>query len=57
MGEIREKMCEWEKKDIAENLADLIAIVRKPRYVCKDCGRVAASKKLLCKAYKIGPRK
>jgi hypothetical protein len=38
-----------EKKILKENPAAYINLVSKPRFVCLNCGRVANSKKNLCK--------
>ena len=54
MAKDKKTMCEWKRKDIEENLAELIKIVRKPGFVCEKCARVASSKKQLCKPRKIG---
>lgn len=42
-------LCKWKKKDIEKNVHELIQIVDKPRYLCKDCARVAHDKGFLCK--------
>jgi hypothetical protein len=57
MGKKKKTMCEWDKSEIEEHLTDLIKIARKARYICSKCGRVAVSKKSLCKPYDMGALK
>ena len=48
------KLCDLVKKEaeIAQS-EDYIRIVRKGKYLCNKCGRVAKSKQKLCKPKKI----
>lgn len=57
MGKKSKTICEWEKCEIDENFAELVKLVRKPRCICKKCGRAAGSKKVLCKPQPIGVAK
>ena len=41
------------KKLLKDDPATYIEHVRKPKYVCRSCGRVANQKGLLCKPLKI----
>ncbi len=48
------KMCKLVKDDYLDaHLAEYIEIVKKPKYVCKKCGRVADEEDRLCKSKKI----
>lgn len=46
-------LCDWSKPDRLKNLAEYSSIVRKPKFVCETCGRVAKKKKNLCDALKL----
>ena len=46
-------LCKWKKKDIEKNAHELMRIVSKPRFLCKDCARAAHNKEFLCKPTKI----
>ncbi|MGM0770864.1 MAG: hypothetical protein ACQESU_04565 [Halobacteriota archaeon] len=46
-------MCTWNKDDIKENEEAFRKIVKKPKYFCKKCGRVAKDDDLLCKPKKL----
>lgn len=46
-------LCKWKKKDIEKDIHELIHIVDKPRFICKDCARAAHDKGFLCKAIKL----
>jgi hypothetical protein len=41
MGKDKQRLCEWKKDGIKDNLVKLKKIVGKPRYVCIKCARVA----------------
>lgn len=53
MGKPDKKLCKWHKEDINNNLAQLIKMVRKPKYLCSKCGRVCRDKNSLCKPVKF----
>lgn len=42
-------LCEWKKKQIEKKFDEFADIVRDPRFACTKCGRVARTKKPLCK--------
>lgn len=42
-------LCKWKKSRIEKHFDDFVKIVRNPKFVCMKCGRVANSKKPLCK--------
>ncbi|WP_448247902.1 hypothetical protein [Thalassotalea agariperforans] len=42
-------LCKWKKKDIEKHVHELMQIVEKPRYFCKECARAAHNKGFLCK--------
>ncbi len=46
-------LCEWEKKGIEKNIADLEKLIVKAKYICKKCARSANTKVVLCKPQKI----
>ncbi len=46
-------LCKWKKKDIEKHFHELLIIVDKPKYICKECARCAHNKGHLCKALKI----
>ena len=41
------------KKNLKKDFASYVALVNAPTHICKKCGRVANSKKLLCKPTKL----
>lgn len=53
MRKKEKKMCDWRKKDIRNNLDELIEVVREPRFICSKCGRVACDDKVLCNSVEI----
>jgi hypothetical protein len=50
-------LCDLSKKDIRENMNEIIKIVTIPKYICEKCARVANEKKYLCNPVKIGKSK
>ena len=55
MGKKKSKhLCQWKKDERKEDLEGYRAIVKKPKLVCEDCGRVAVKKKWLCKPMALG---
>jgi hypothetical protein len=46
-------LCDWSKKDIERDLAELAEIVAQPRFICKKCARSANSGKYLCKPKRL----
>jgi hypothetical protein len=53
MADKTKPLCKWSKSRYVKDMDMLREIVREPKYVCKDCGRVAGEKKWLCKTVKI----
>ena len=43
------KMCKWKKGDVEDDFKTFKSLVGKPKYACKNCARVAAKKKVICK--------
>lgn len=48
MGKKPKRLCDWKKSQIIDKLDKYRELVLDPRFVCKDCGRVANQKKSLC---------
>ena len=46
-GQKKKRMCKWSKID--KDLADFKEAVLPPKYACRRCGRVARTKKQVCK--------
>ncbi len=44
MAKKTKQLCKWDGKDIRKNFKKFADMVRKPKYVCKKCGRAAAKK-------------
>ncbi|MDF1811136.1 MAG: hypothetical protein P1V20_02950 [Verrucomicrobiales bacterium] len=42
-------ICDWSKKDLLKHPEKLHALTREACFFCKKCGRVANTKKALCK--------
>ena len=42
------KLCKWKKEDYKDEVQKLVKIVKKPKYICTKCGRVAKKEKWLC---------
>lgn len=49
------KLCKVKKDCLMENLESYLELVREPQWVCRKCGRVAASEKRLCKPAPMYP--
>ena len=48
-------LCKLVKKDILKkHMKEYQALVSEPEYVCKNCGRVAKSKRSLCGPVRLG---
>jgi hypothetical protein len=48
------KLCKLAKDDAADtNFDEYAALVSKPRFICRKCGRAAKEKGNLCKPEKI----
>ena len=43
-------ICDWSRKDLLKNPERLHALTRNACFFCKKCGRVANTKKALCKS-------
>ena len=53
MGKAVKHLCGWKKKERLRNLDRYRRIVRAPRFMCEECGRVAAGKKWLCEPVRL----
>ncbi len=47
------QLCALKKADIEKHTQKLIKIVKKPKFICTKCARVAKEKAFLCHAKKI----
>ena len=47
------RLCKWSHKDIDKHFKSYTDLVKKPKYVCLKCGRVAKNKSLLHEPAKI----
>ncbi|MEL7265188.1 MAG: hypothetical protein AAFN70_14985 [Planctomycetota bacterium] len=43
-------ICKWNRDQLKQALPILLEQASDARFICKKCGRVAAEKRLLCKA-------
>jgi len=50
-------LCDLSKKDIKENMDEIIKIVAIPKYICEKCARVSNEKKYLCNPAKLSKNK
>ena len=46
-------LCKWKKARIEDDFEAYKELVRKPKFICRKCGRAAADKKSLCKPAKL----
>lgn len=46
-------LCKWRRGEVEANLELLREMVKKPKFACKKCARVANTKKALCSAVKL----
>ncbi len=49
MGKKAKHLCAWKKEERVKKLDSYRDMVIKPKFMCANCGRVAAKKKWLCK--------
>jgi len=42
-------LCKWKKDEIEKGFVRIAKAVKKPRYLCRRCGRVAGAEYWLCK--------
>jgi len=47
-------ICDFSRKEIESNPGRLFELIRDPQFYCSKCGRVANTKKVLCKAKDFG---
>ncbi len=53
MGKKEKRLCKWDGKAIDKHFKTFAKLVKKPKYVCKKCGRVAGKKVLLHNPVKL----
>jgi len=41
-------LCKLKKNELATDFKKIIKIVKKPKFICEKCARVAKDKKYLC---------
>jgi len=49
------QLCALKKADIEKHTKKIIKIVKKPKFMCTKCARVAKEKAFLCSAKKMKP--
>lgn len=42
------ELCKLRKSDFSKNLKKIVKIVKKPKFICDKCARVANEKHYLC---------
>lgn len=42
------ELCKLKKDELSKNIKKIVKIVKKPKYICEKCARVAKDKKYLC---------
>jgi hypothetical protein len=50
-------LCDWDKNDRKIDFKLYVELVKNPKFVCMDCGRVAAKKAWLCNPKRIKEKK
>ena len=53
MRELKKSICKLDRKAIEKWLPVIAAGARDGRFICRKCGRIAVSKKMLCKPASI----
>jgi hypothetical protein len=56
VGTIQSALCYLDERDRKKLQDEIIRQVRRPKYLCKTCIRVARDKDLLCRPKKLPPR-
>jgi hypothetical protein len=57
-GKLKKKsFCKWGRDNIKDNLAEVIELTAKPKYVCEKCARVARRKANVCDPHEIPKKK
>jgi hypothetical protein len=56
MAKQNKYLCRWKKDKRIKELERYSAMVKKPKAMCKNCGRVAAKKKWLCEPISLDQR-
>lgn len=46
-------LCKLGKNDVSKDLKKIVKIVKKPKFICEKCARVAKEKKYLCAPIKL----
>ena len=42
------EFCKLKKDELYKNIKKIVKIVKKPKFICEKCARVAKEKKYLC---------
>ncbi len=54
VNDVSKQLCKLKKSFASKGDAAYRKLVDNPRFLCRNCGRVANKKKLVCKASKLG---
>lgn len=49
-------LCKLKKNELADEFKKILKIVKKPKFICEKCARVAHEKKYLCNAIAMKPK-
>lgn len=47
------ELCKLKKDELSKNIKKILKIVKKPKFICEKCARVANDKKYLCEPKKM----
>nr|WP_086939226.1 hypothetical protein [Thaumasiovibrio occultus] len=49
----KKTLCKWRRAEISDDIKVLRKLVKKPKFVCEKCARVANDKAVLCSGAKL----
>jgi hypothetical protein len=50
---VAKSLCKWTKTEYRSEEKKLRKLVSKPKFVCRNCGRAARTKKALCNPFAL----